>query len=86
MTTSKVRFGETWVLEENATLRLPAGEDGVSVRIVRGTVLVTQEGDLDDHVLEVGDELVLSGTGRAVAWAFTEAALSIQPANHRLAA
>ena len=85
MTTSRVRFGGTWVLQENATLRLPAG-DGVVVRIERGTVLVTQEGDLDDHVLEVGDELVLPGTGRAVAWAFTDAALSIQPALHRLAA
>jgi hypothetical protein len=85
MTTSRVRFGGTWVLQENATLRLPAG-DGVVVRVERGTVLVTQEGDLDDHVLEPGDELVLSCSGRAVAWAFTGAALSIHPAIHRMAA
>ena len=56
------------------------------MRVERGTVLVTQEGDLDDHVLERGDELVLSRSGLAVAWAFTEAALSIHPAVHRMAA
>ncbi len=85
MTKSSVRFGETWVLEENATLRLPA-EDDVVVRGERGTVLVTQEGDPDDHVLEPGDELVLSCCGRVVAWAFTDAAISIRPALHRMAA
>ncbi len=85
MTTSRVRFGGTWVLHENATLRLPAG-GSVVVRVERGTVLVTQEGDLDDHVLELGDELVLSRSGRAVAWAFTDAALFIHPAIHRMAA
>jgi hypothetical protein len=84
MTTSRVRFGGTWVLEENATLRLPG--DAAVVRVERGTVLVTQEGDPDDHVLEPGDELELSCAGRAVAWAFTDAALSIHPALHRLAA
>ena len=61
----------------------PAG--GTIVRVERGTVLVTQEGDLDDHVLERGDEFVLSTPGLAVAWA-TNAALSICPAVHRLAA
>ena len=85
MATGKVRFGGTWVLQENATLRLPAGDD-VVVRVERGMVLVTQEGDPDDHVLERGDELVLSRSGRAVAWAFTDAALSTHPALHRMAA
>jgi hypothetical protein len=84
MRTSGVRFGETWVLQENATLRLAA--DAAVVRVERGTVLVTQEGDPDDHVLERGDELELFRSGCAVAWAFTDAALSIHPAIHRLAA
>jgi hypothetical protein len=84
MTMSRT-VGETWDLPENATLRLPAGI-ALVVRVERGTVLVTQEGDLDDHVLERGDELVLSHPGLAVAWAFTDAALSIQPGVHRMAA
>lgn len=85
MTTSRTTFGETWDLRENATLRLPA-VFGIVVRLERGTVLVTQEGDLDDHVLERGDELVLSRPGLAVAWAFTDAALSIHLTSHRMAA
>lgn len=85
MRTSGVRPGETWVLRENATLRLPDG-DGAVVRVERGIVLVTQEGDPEDHVLEPGDELVVSCLGRAVAWAFTDAAVSVRAAPHRIAA
>ncbi len=64
-------------LAENATMALPRGRIGTVVRVERGTVLVTQEGDLDDHVLEAGDEIVLARGGRAVAWAFSEATLSV---------
>jgi DUF2917 family protein len=76
MTRRVTTFGTTWKVLENATLRLPT-EIGIVVRVERGTVLVTQEGDLEDHVLEPGDELVLSRPGLAVAWAFTDAALSV---------
>jgi hypothetical protein len=85
MTASRRTPDDTWDLPENATLRLPAGSGSV-VRVERGTVLVTQQGDLDDHVLEPGDELVLSRAGLAVAWAFTDAVLSIRPAVRRMAA
>ncbi len=76
MKKGRTTSGETWELLENATLRLPAGF-GTVVRVGRGTVLVTQEGDLDDHVLEQGDELALPRPGLAVAWAFTDATVSI---------
>jgi hypothetical protein len=86
MTRSRTMAGsETCDLPENTTLRLPDGTGSI-VRVERGTVLVTQEGDLDDHVLEPGDELVLSRTGLAVAWALTDAALSIRDAVRRMAA
>jgi len=85
MTTTRTTFREAWDLPANATLRLRAGT-GRFVRVERGTVLVTQEGDLDDHVLEPGDGLVLSRRGVAVAWAFTDAALSVHPAAHLKAA
>ncbi|WP_242361759.1 DUF2917 domain-containing protein [Anaeromyxobacter sp. SG17] len=85
MTTSRTTTSEMWELPENAALRLPAGI-GIVVRVERGTVLVTQESDLDDHVLEPGDEFMLSRPGLAVAWALSEAALSILPAVHRMAA
>ena len=68
----------TFELERDATLRLHAG-DGVAIRALRGTVLVTREGDLDDHVLEPGDELRVSGRGLVVAWALAPSSLAIAP-------
>ena len=56
-------------LAENATLRLPPGRSGVVVRVERGSLLVTQEGDPEDHVLGPGDEVRLPRGGLAVAWA-----------------
>jgi hypothetical protein len=69
-----------WKLAENATMRLPRGRSSTVVRVERGTVLVTQRGDREDHVLEPGDELVLEGGGLAVAWAFTAASISMRDA------
>lgn len=63
-------------LAENDALRLPRRRGAVVVRVERGTVLVTRRGDLEDHVLEAGDELVLPRAGLAVAWAFTDAVIS----------
>lgn len=86
-TTALSSFGETCELAEGATMRLPRGRFAIAVRVQRGTVLVTQEGDLEDHVLEPGDELVLDVGGLAVAWAFTDAAISVRsvvPSGSRL--
>jgi len=69
-----------WELAENTAMRLPRGSFATMVRVERGTVLVTQEGDLKDHVLEAGDEFVLRPSGLAVAWAFTDAAVSVRRA------
>lgn len=70
----------TWTRElpEDATLRLPPGKNGVIVRVVRGSVLVTQQGDPEDHVLGPGEELRLAHTGLAVAWALSAAALVVR--------
>jgi len=61
----------------NATLRLPRGRCGSLVRVERGTVMVTRQGDLDDHVLGPGDEIRLPPAGLAVAWAFTPAIVAV---------
>jgi hypothetical protein len=70
-------IGRAWHLDENAAMRLPRGKPALVVRVERGTVLVTQAGDLEDHLLEEGEAFVLAGRGLAVAWAFTEATISV---------
>lgn len=69
-----------WELHENDAMALRRPWRETVVRVHRGTVLVTQEGDQEDHVLEPGDELLLGRRGRAVAWAFTDATLSLRAA------
>jgi hypothetical protein len=70
--------GEAWDLPADATVRLPRRRSGTVVCAVRGTVVVTQAEDPEDHVLEAGDEITLRGRGLAVAWALTEAAISVR--------
>jgi hypothetical protein len=60
-------------LARDGTLRLRAGRAELAVRVAAGCVLVTREGDPDDHVLGPGDELRLAGRGLAVAWALSTA-------------
>ncbi len=69
-----------WELEENAAMRVSRRDAAVVVSVERGTVLVTRQGDLEDHVLEEGDEMFLPHGGLAVAWAFTEATISVRDA------
>jgi DUF2917 family protein len=63
-------------LARDATLRLVPGR-GLVLRVSAGSVLVTQEGDREDHVLAPGRELRLGGRGLAVAWALTPARLEV---------
>jgi hypothetical protein len=64
-------------LEKDATVRVVPGRDGVTVRAVCGTVLVTQSGDLEDHVLERGMERRFRGRGKVVAWALRPSRLAV---------
>jgi DUF2917 family protein len=68
-----------WNLAENEAMRVSRGVP-VVLRVERGTVLVTLRGDYEDHVLEPGDEMFLPRGGLAVAWAFTEATISLRGA------
>ena len=69
---------EALVLADNAVVPLPRGRSAKIVRVESGTVLITQEGDFEDHLLVSGDEILLHTRGLAVAWAFTKAALSVR--------
>ncbi len=67
-----------WELARDATVRLPRGRNGIVARVERGTLLVTQAGDPEDHVLGPGDELRLPRGGLAVAWALTPSVLAVR--------
>ncbi len=73
----------SWALCADGTLRIRPGRNGVALRCDAGTLVVTQEGDLFDHVLGPRDELTTLGRGLVVAWALSDAALTVvrrQPA------
>lgn len=69
---------EVWELAQDATLRLPRGRNGIVVRAERGNLLVTQAGDLEDHVLGPGDEVRLPRGGLAVAWALLPSLIAVR--------
>jgi hypothetical protein len=72
-------------LARDATLRLPRCRGGVRVRVEQGTVLVTQAGDPEDHVLVAGATVDLPEGGLAVAWALSAARVEVSGAEARLA-
>jgi hypothetical protein len=72
-------------LGENMAAALPSNREGITVEVVEGTVLVTQTGDLEDHVLEAGDRAQFDGRGRVVALALTPSRLRVGAAMRKAA-
>ena len=58
---------------------------GVRIHATRGTVWVTEEGDINDHIVGPGDVLTIAHCGRTVVQALAPAWISIRehlaPAN-----
>lgn len=83
MTVSMERFanttrtGQQLELPQDGLLRLRATGPGIHLGVEHGTLLVTREGDTDDHVLEAGEQLDLSGPGLVVAWALAPAKVAV---------
>ena len=67
-------------LARNATLRLDPGRSGLVLRSLGGTVLATQSGDPEDHVVEAGGAVRLAGRGRVVIWALEPASVAVEAA------
>ena len=76
MAASDARWMDPRDMERDTTLRLPRG---AVVEVERGLVLVTREGDPQDHVLEPGMGLPL-GRGLAVAWALEPSRVRVRRA------
>jgi hypothetical protein len=78
MANAQIGWGRWWsrgqeqgptLLGQDQVLRLPDWPEGSRVRVEAGLVVVTREGDAQDHVLEAGAELPVPGRGLAVVWA-----------------
>jgi hypothetical protein len=82
MTTTMRGVDGTLELEADATVRVIPGRVGVTLRALCGTVLVTQGGHLEDHVLERGMEHQFRGPGLVVAWALRPSRLGVEFAPH----
>ena len=74
-------------------VRLPAqtvhsfqGAKGLQVTAVSGTVWLTQAKDPRDIILARGQSFILDRAGRAVVYAFKDAAIVVGPAGHIAAA
>jgi hypothetical protein len=78
MKSPKGRGEQVVELKRDATLALPRGASGVRVQVRSGTVLVTQAGDPEDHVLRTGEVLTLPPGGLVVAWALTPSTVSLR--------
>jgi Protein of unknown function (DUF2917) len=63
------RVSGTWTLEKDQTTHLPGARGPVAIQVQRGLLLVTREGDPEDHVLAAGEEVIFPGRGRIAAWA-----------------
>jgi hypothetical protein len=76
--------GSILELERNAARALPAGRNGIRVRVRSGVLMVTQAGDPDDHVVCAGEELALPPGGLVVAWALKPAEFAVREAAQRV--
>ena len=69
---------DMWRLGRDETLRLNPGRHGIVARAQCGTVVVTQAGDPEDHVLLPGEEIRIPRGGVVVAWALTPSVLAVR--------
>ena len=51
-----------------------------SIRVESGLIVITREGDPEDHVLRAGEAVLLPPGGKVVAWALEAARATVQPA------
>jgi hypothetical protein len=65
-------------LSADETASLPALRGELLLRVDRGLVVVTREGDLDDHVLRPGEALRLPRRGKVVIWAIEPALAEVR--------
>jgi hypothetical protein len=71
------RVERRWVLGKNETSHLSRFRGPVAIRVESGLVLVTREGDPEDHLLGAGEGVVLPRRGKVAAWALEPARATV---------
>jgi hypothetical protein len=74
------RVERSWQLRKDETSNLSGSRGPVAIRVESGLVLVTREGDPEDHLLRAGEVVVLPPRGKVVAWALEPARATVRPA------
>ena len=69
---------EVLALGANTAASLPACGRGLDVEVLEGSVLLTQSGDRDDHVLESGQRVRFFGPREVAAMAFKPSRVHIR--------
>jgi len=70
------RYKPFVALESGQVLSLDDAR-GLRIRAKAGTLWVTEEGNLDDHVVDTGDSLVIAHDGRTVIQAMSHSWIAI---------
>jgi hypothetical protein len=68
----------SWQLGRNETWHSSASRGPVAIRVESGLVIVTREGDPEDHVLRAGEAVVFPPQGKVVAWALEPARATVR--------
>jgi len=74
-----------FTLHDNGTIRLNPRRGGFRIRAERGTFLVTQAGDAEDHVLPAEGEFQTARTGLVVVWALSDGSFEVEEPGRRAA-
>lgn len=73
-------------LQNSQAWSVPVGHEGFEVHVNTGTVLVTREGDPEDHVLVAPEAFTSHAHGRLAIWALTPAEVEVHAGPHTFAA
>jgi hypothetical protein len=65
---------------DSGLMRLEGDRRGLEIHALEGSLWVTQQDDLYDHVLEAGDKFILSHRGLVIIQSMGEAVLKMTPA------
>lgn len=71
------------MLNANKILKTQGKSDRKTITCLQGKIWVTQEGDLADHVLSAGDEMITRKGGVVLIQALGNASIKVEPSRRK---